>query len=124
LPLVFVRRLRFSAGVTALLEMHTACLIEEILEMASSGTGENFKFNSTASYRICVKGFLDESWSERFNGMKINNQVNGEFSPMTALVGTLGDQTALIGVLNSIYELHLPVVSVELLGSDDEVFTK
>ena len=92
--------------------------------MTSSGTGENFKFNSTASYRICVKGSLDESWSERFNGMEINNQANGEFSPLTALVGTLGDQTALIGVLNSIYEMHLPVVSVELLGSDDEVFTK
>jgi hypothetical protein len=83
--------------------------------MTSSRAGENFKFNSTASYRICVKGFLDESWSERFNGMEIKNQAGGEISPLSALVGKLGDQTALIGVLNSIYEMHLPIVSVELL---------
>jgi hypothetical protein len=84
-------------------------------EMESSKAGENFKFNSTVSYRISVKGFLDESWSERFNGMEIYNQTAGEISPMAALVGTLGDQTALIGVLNSLYEMHLPLVSVELL---------
>jgi hypothetical protein len=83
--------------------------------MESSKAGENFKFNSTARYRICVKGFLDESWSERFNGMEINNQATGEISPMAAFVGTLGDQTALIGVLNSLYEMHLPIASVELL---------
>jgi hypothetical protein len=45
--------------------------------MISSGTGENLKFNSTVSYRICLKGFLDESWSERFNSMAINNNAVG-----------------------------------------------
>jgi hypothetical protein len=84
--------------------------------MESFKANENFKFNATASYRICVKGFLDESWSERFNGMEIKNQTGGEISPMAELVGTLGDQTALIGVLNSIYEMHLPLVSVEMIG--------
>jgi hypothetical protein len=83
--------------------------------MVSSGTGENLKFNSISSYRICVKGFLDESWSERFNGMAINNMAIGNITPLTALVGTLEDQNALIGVLNSLYEFHLPLVSVELL---------
>jgi hypothetical protein len=84
--------------------------------MESSGTGENLKFNSTVSYRICVKGFLDESWSARFNGMAIDNKAIGNISPLTALVGTMRDQNALIGVLNSLYELHLPLVSVELLA--------
>jgi hypothetical protein len=83
--------------------------------MASSKTGENLKYNSIASYRICVKGYLDESWSERFNGMAIDNMTTGNTSPLTALVGTLGDQNALNGVLNSLYELHLPLVSLELL---------
>lgn len=83
--------------------------------MPSSGTGENLNYNSTASYRICVKGYLDESWSERFNGMAIDNMATGNINPLTALVGTLGDQNALNGVLNSLYELHLPLVSVELL---------
>jgi hypothetical protein len=83
--------------------------------MASSGTGKKLNYNSTASYRICVKGYLDESWSERFNGMVIDNKATGNIYPVTALVGTLGDQYALNGVLNSLYELHLPLMSVELL---------
>jgi hypothetical protein len=56
--------------------------------MASSKTGENLKYNSIASYCICVKGYLDESWSERFNGMAIDNMTTGNISPLTALVGT------------------------------------
>ena len=34
---------------------------------------------------------------------------------MTILIGHLKDQAALSGVLNALYDLHLPVISVELL---------
>ena len=34
---------------------------------------------------------------------------------MTTLVGELADQAALAGVLNTLFELHLPVLSVERL---------
>ncbi len=36
--------------------------------------------------------------------------------PMSTLLGELVDQAALAGVLNTLYELHLPVISVELLS--------
>jgi len=83
--------------------------------MASSEPGNILKFSSSARYRICVKGFLDDSWSERFGDMRISNQLPGRISPMATLVGPVTDQTALVGVLNSLYEMHLPLVSVELL---------
>lgn len=83
--------------------------------MTSSEPGIDFKFSSPARYRICVKGFLDESWSERFSGMCISNENPGRITPMTTLVGSVIDQTELLGVLNSLYEMHLPLVSVELL---------
>jgi len=35
--------------------------------------------------------------------------------PVTLLVGHLIDQAALSGVLNTLYELHLPLLSVENL---------
>jgi hypothetical protein len=38
--------------------------------------------------------------------------------PATTLVGELADQVALAGVLNTIVELHLSVVSVERLSVD------
>jgi hypothetical protein len=37
-------------------------------------------------------------------------------SPVTTLVGELADQVALAGVLNTLVELHLSVVSVERLS--------
>jgi hypothetical protein len=83
--------------------------------MTSSEPGNDFKFSSSARYRICVKGFLDESWSERFSGMRISNEVPGRTSPMAELIGQMIDQTELVGVLNSLCEMHLPLVSVELL---------
>ena len=33
-----------------------------------------------------------------------------------ALVGTVQDQAELIGIVNSLYDLHLPLLSVELLS--------
>ena len=83
--------------------------------MTSPSPDHDFKFSSSARYRICVKGFLDESWSERFSGMRISNEVSGRISPLAELFGPMIDQTELLGVLNSLYEMHLPLVSVELL---------
>ena len=39
---------------------------------------------------------------------------------MTTLVGRFRDQAALLGMLNTIYDLHLPLIEVEYLaeGSD------
>jgi hypothetical protein len=34
---------------------------------------------------------------------------------VTTLVGEMEDQAALAGVLNTLYELHLPLLSVEFL---------
>jgi hypothetical protein len=42
-----------------------------------------------------------------------SESVNG--APATTLFGRLRDQTDLIGVLNTLYDLHLPLLSVEYL---------
>jgi hypothetical protein len=83
--------------------------------MPPSEATKNLNFNSGGCYRICVKGFLDGSWSERLSGMRIINQDDGIISPLVTLEGPVLDQTELIGVLNNLYEMHLPVVSVALL---------
>ena len=86
--------------------------------MTSSKNGKDLTFSSPVHYRIYVKGFLDVSWSERLSGMRISNQSSGRISPMSVLVGSVRDQTELIGVLNNIYEMHLPFISLEIV--DDE----
>ena len=74
-----------------------------------------------ASYRIQVQGYLDGTWSDRLGSLTImvnSEPVNGALA--TTLFGRLRDQTDLIGVLNTLYDLHLPLLSVEYLR-DEEV---
>jgi hypothetical protein len=76
----------------------------------------DLKFTSPATYQIFIKGFLDESWSDRLNGMTIDHlNTDAGALPLTKLCGQVQDQAELLGVLNSIYEMHLPLVTVELL---------
>ena len=75
-------------------------------------------FDLPATYKIRVKGYLDESWSERLGGMAIEVAGQAEGSPETTLVGWLADQAALCGVLNALYDLHMPLLSVELASAE------
>ena len=38
---------------------------------------------------------------------------------MTVLQGRVRDQAELSGILNALYELHLPLLKVEYLGEND-----
>jgi hypothetical protein len=73
-------------------------------------------FDSPATYQIIVQGRIDPTMSDLIGGMTIQIKTE-ESSPLVAtLKGELRDQAALAGVLNSLYELHLTVISVERLS--------
>jgi hypothetical protein len=88
--------------------------------MSDSQSWKDLKFEASASYRIRVKGHLDNSWSDRLGGMVLTRAFTADKQPMTILIGRLIDQAALAGVMNALYNLHLPVFSVELI---DERFS-
>lgn len=67
------------------------------------------------TYRITIQGFLNEEWGDRLGGLQIVPARWADGQSMTVLSGTMVDQTALLGVLNTLYDLHLPIVSVERL---------
>lgn len=65
-------------------------------------------------YRVRVQGIIPLDMSTRFRGMQITNAADlGE--DRSTIVGSLPDQSALAGVLNTLYEMHYPVLSVECL---------
>jgi hypothetical protein len=74
------------------------------------------EFHTPATYRIRVKGYLEDKWSDRLGGMVIKATGGPEGARETTLVGWLADQAALFGVLNTLYGLHLPLLSVEYVG--------
>jgi hypothetical protein len=65
-------------------------------------------------YRIEVKGHLDSSWSEWFDGLSISNEANGT----TALTGVVVDQAALHGLIARVRDLGLPLLLVECVTAE------
>lgn len=78
---------------------------------------ESHLFDAPAMYKICVRGVLKPRWSERLEGMdiRVTESPDSQYH-ITMLEGVLLDQAALSGVLNTLYNLHLPVLSVERMA--------
>ena len=86
--------------------------------MTQPESGKSFTFDRPGKYCIRVQGFLDESWSDRLGGMSITTHKQGDHKQVTTLVGLMRDQATLAGVLNTLYELHLTLLSVEYLDGE------
>lgn len=64
--------------------------------------------NQPELYQIRMKGHLDDTWADWFDGLTITRADNGE----TLLTGLVIDQAALYGVLRKVRDLGLPLLSV------------
>ncbi len=61
-------------------------------------------------------GRIDLTWKDSLEGMTVNSATSQSGDPCTILDGMLSDQAALAGVLNTLYELHLTVLTVQRMG--------
>jgi hypothetical protein len=77
---------------------------------------ENFSFKNAAVYRIVVNGKVDASWSERLVDLQIRSIKSRNNVPVSSLIGEFKDQAALSGVLNTLYNMQLTVISVNMLS--------
>jgi hypothetical protein len=59
---------------------------------------------------ILASGALDESWSDRLGGLRV--RPSAREADVSELTGRLLDQAALLGVLVTLYDLGLPLISV------------
>jgi hypothetical protein len=66
-------------------------------------------FYKPGIYQIRVEGALGQEWYDRFDGLTITPQPGNK----TLLVGSVPNQTALYQALSRIFELDLPLVSVQ-----------
>ena len=63
---------------------------------------------SSTCYRIRIEGHLDQRWADWFGDMTLDRQPDGT----TVLHGPVADQSALHGLLQTIRDLGLPLLSV------------
>ena len=59
-------------------------------------------------YTIRIKGHLEDHWRDWFKGLTFTHESDGT----TTLHGPLPDDAALHGILNSIRDLNLKLISV------------
>ena len=71
-----------------------------------------------ANYQITILGQLDPKWTRRLEGMNATSVTLSDGNIETTLLGRLADQAALSGVLNTLYELHMPVVSAVCVDAE------
>jgi len=64
-------------------------------------------------YEIRLKGYLDVCWAVRFNGLRLSHTSDGT----TILAGPVVDQAALYGLLRTVRDLGLPLLSVRQVGA-------
>ena len=84
---------------------------EHHVESKPMNTDDRKTFSSQSGgrvYEIHVKGHLNSQWSDWLGGMQVKLLDNGEM----ILSGAIVDQAALMGVLNKLNRLNLPIISV------------
>ena len=73
-----------------------------------------------AVYCIRINGRLGESWLEYFGAQSLSVEVDEAGLNSTTLISEPVDQAALVGMINHLNGLGLPVVSVESVQAPEE----
>jgi len=70
-------------------------------------------FGGPARYRIVVQGTVAPSFVGRLGDMTVASLDREGGFPRTTLSGEVRDQAELNGILETLYGLHLPILSVQ-----------
>jgi hypothetical protein len=74
------------------------------------------RYDEPTLYEIRIKGHLDDRWAEWFDGLTLTREANG----VTRLTGSVIDQAMLHGLLRTVRNLGLPLLSVTRREPEEE----
>ncbi|MDJ0835475.1 MAG: hypothetical protein QNK37_03100 [Acidobacteriota bacterium] len=74
-----------------------------------------------AVYRIRVRGHIDVSFSDRLNGMQITYNSSEDGQVISTLIGRVTDQAALTGVLTTLGEWRMSLLTVECIDVEEDL---
>ena len=87
--------------------------------MAEINEQVDINFKEPAIYKIIVQGEIDRNRSDLISGLQITVQKVAGKKPITSLIGRIDDQSALSGILTMLNDMHLTVISVNMLSEID-----
>lgn len=65
--------------------------------------------DATRYYEVRVQGRIGSQWSKWFDDMTVHTNEIDETSMFTTISGAVVDQAALLGLLQKLYSLGLPI---------------
>lgn len=82
--------------------------------MAQSPDSHQFPYalDQSACYEIRAGGRLSKRWADCFSGMAIEIDLSPDNRPVTVLRGWVIDQASLQGMLQQLYTLGMPLLSL------------
>jgi hypothetical protein len=76
---------------------------------------------SMMTYRIEVEGRANKSLFGDFGNIRMTTRQRRDNATVTTLVRRIRDQAELVGLMNTLHDWHLPILSVERLANDKGV---
>lgn len=73
-------------------------------------------FNKPARYQIKIGGDISGIWLDSMRGMGITTEHDENNKTISVLTGVLPDQSALVGILETIFQMRLPILLVKSSG--------
>jgi hypothetical protein len=83
-------------------------------ERTSESAASIRRHDEPGQYEVRIKGRLDQRWAGRFDGLSLIHESDGT----TTLAGPVADQAALHGVLRTVSDLGLPLISVRQIDPE------
>ena len=79
-------------------------------------TSIDLDFKKAAIYKIVVQGEIEPDWSDTIWGLQVDVLKQKGMKSITSLIGRINDQSALSGILTMLNDMHMIVVSVNMLS--------
>jgi len=77
------------------------------------GSNHKISMHEPAVFRIRIQGELDESWFEYFGAKTVTVETSKAGNVETIIISEPMDQGALVGLVNRLNTLGIPLISVE-----------
>ena len=84
--------------------------------MTKKNKSLEYNFTSPAIYKIVVQGKVDNKLADHMLGLQLNVEKEAGQKYFSTLIGKINDQAALSGILNTLYDMHITVISVNMLS--------
>jgi hypothetical protein len=76
-------------------------------------SSQKLNMHEPTVFRICIQGELDQSWFDYFSAQSVSVEMDQDEQPVTVFTSEPMDQGALVGLINHLNDLGIPLISVD-----------